>query len=543
MRWGQADGSRAWFQAGVMSRSDHLPDHVRGLCQLLAQKAGQPVQLHETHISWVIVSGQDAYKLRKRIKLPFADFSTLEARRDDCLKELALNRRWAPDLYRGVVEVRGSDQTPELGGSGALIDFAVHMRRLADHSLLKHRIEASQVEPSDMCLLAHAIADVHQAAPVLAENETGALRGLVATSLRSLLDQLLQQPMHRADVQVLTSARAWVEAQLARCAKWLQARVDGGFVRDCHGDLHLENVVWMNDGWLLFDGIEFDDRLRTVDVISDLAFLTMDLKVHGREDLAFALLDAYLEQTGDHEGVKLMGLYEVQRALVRLLVASLPGSRCEPILAKAYLKFVALSVQAPSEKRAHLVLMHGLSGSGKSVLSGDIAMWLPAIRARSDVERKRLFGMQALSNSAELGQSIYTEQANQLTTSRLLQCAQWALEGGWSFVADATFLRRAERDRFWQLAEKLGCGVSIVHCEVDMDGLRRRVRERAVGGRDASEASVRVLLHQLSVVEPLSQTELACAMTVCTEHRVSLAGVAAICFGIRGAVIGRQRQV
>lgn len=526
-----------------MGHSDPLPDHVQGLCRALAQSNGQSVQLHETHISWVIVGGEEAYKLRKRLKLPFADFSKLRARRDDCFKELALNRRWAPELYLDVVAVQGSDLAPNLGGPGPVIDYAVRMKRLADGALLKQRIDASLVTPSDMSLLAQVIAGVHQAAPVIVEAEPGAGLRQVSTSLRSVLDQLFQQPMDDDDHRLLMDARTWVEAEMTRGAAWMQQRADSGFVRDCHGDLHVENVAWMDGGWLLFDGVEFDDGLRAVDVIGDLAFLTMDLKVHGREDLAFALLDAYLQQTGDYEGVKLLRLHEVHRALIRLLVGRLPGAHGDASSSKAYLTLIASAVRALHARDVRLVLMHGLSGSGKSVLSGYIAWRLPAIRARSDVERKRLFGMRALDDSSAMGQSIYTEQANQRTASRLLQCAEWALEGGWSFIADATFLRSAERDRFWQLAERLGCEVSIVHCEADLEGIRRRVRARTVLGQDASEATEDVLRHQMAVAEPLLAEELACTLTACTAHAIGSEGITAICLGILGTPIACQRHV
>lgn len=519
---------------GERSHLERLPDHVRGLCKLLARQTGQPVQLHETHLSWVLVCGDEAFKLRKRIGLPFVDFRRPEARRDDCLKEVALNSRWAPELYLGVVEIRGCDLNPSLGGSaGPLIDWAVRMKRLPDGALLKHRIDASRVEPRDMHPLADVVAEMHRQAPVVAETAAAESRRLAETSFAGVLDQLRARVTDSSDARMLECIGTWVDAQWSRCAALMQKRADHGFVRDCHGDLHLENVAWVEGVWRPFDGIEFDEGLRQVDVISDLAFLTMDLKVHGRPDLAFALLDAYLQHTGDHEGVKLLRLYEVQRALVRLLVAGLPGAHCEASLSRDYLTFAARAVQSSCEERLHLVLMHGLSGSGKSVLSGELASCLPAIRARSDVERKRLFGLQALDDSRAAGQRIYTKQAHRRTASRMLQCAKWALQGGWSFVADATFLRRSDRDRFRRLAERMGCELCIVHCEVDMEGLHRRLRERAATGHDASEATEAVLIRQLSRIEPMDREEKACTLTVCTARPIGPTQMAAICAGIK----------
>lgn len=516
-----------------MDRLDDVPDHVQGLKRLLERRAGRPVELHETHISWVLVDDEFAYKLRKHVKLPFADFSTLAARREDCQKEVALNRRWAPNLYLGVVEVHGSDVLPQWDGPGQVVDCAVLMNRLPDGALLKDRVGASRITADDMAALAKTIADVHQAAPVVeVRHPASSVQGMAAV-FSSLLVPLRRCPLNDADARQLAGINTWVEEQLQRSARWIEDRASGGFVRDCHGDLHLGNVARMDDGWLLFDGLEFDDALRKVDVMSDLAFLTMDLKVHGCGPLAFALLDAYLQLTGDHEGIRLLRLHEVHRALVRVLVLRMRGPEAGQPSSDAYMSFIAASMDAGAAGQPRLVLMHGFSGSGKSILSAEIASSLPAVRARSDVERKRLFGLTALDDSKAAHLDIYSAKASERTVERLAHCAEWALEGGWSFIADATFLRQAERDCFKALARRRGCPLVIVHCEAELEILCRRTRARSDAASDASEATEWVIWHQIASAQPLRLDELARALTVCTERPISSLGIAALCLGIR----------
>jgi hypothetical protein len=511
-----------------MNSLDHLPAHVRGLWHVLARHAVHGIALHETHISWVLLDDTHAYKLRKRIKLPFVDFSSLAARRDDCMKEVALNSRWAPDLYLGVVDITGSDEQPELEGRGPVIDCAVRMRRLPAQSLLKDRIIAgSRLSPSDMGLLAQAIVQAHHAAPVITGNARVPSHWDIGPALQALLDQLLDHAANDAQRQWLSHIDTWVHGQLARGKAWMQSRARGGFIRDCHGDLHTGNVAWWNGRWTLFDGIEFDAKLRTIDVMADLAFMTMDLKVLGRADLAFALLDAYLLQTGDHDGLKMLRLHEVHRALVRMLVARLAGDPSHD----AYMAFIDAAMADSVANQSRLVLMHGLSGSGKSVVSQALTVALSAVRACSDVERKRLYGLHAQARS-DATQDIYTDEANERTLARLLQCAQASLEGGWPFIADATFLTQAARGRFWSMAERLACAVTIVHCEADLQTLRNRIRIRQSAGLDPSEATEDVLLIQVARAEPLTRQELACAVTACTEKALSAHDITALCEGI-----------
>jgi predicted kinase len=300
-------------------------------------------------------------------------------------------------------------------------------------------------------------------------------------------------------------------------------------VRECHGDLHLANAVLIGDEVTAFDCIEFDPALRWIDVMSDVAFLTMDLRAHGRNDLAFRFLDTYLQRSGDYPGVRVLRFYEVYRALVRGLVgrvrsrsadaASLPAGR-------DYLACAQRLVQTAGGS-ARLLITHGLSGSGKSTVARQLLALAGAIRLRSDVERKRLFGLAALQRSAEQSVDIYTPDASRLTFDRLKECARTALQAGYPVIIDAAFLRRAERRAFQALAAELRVPFAILDCRASEAQLRQRVTARSVVGDDASEANVNVLERQLASHEPLDGDERAVALEVVTDEPVDVAALCA----------------
>lgn len=289
-----------------------------------------------------------------------------------------------------------------------------------------------------------------------------------------------------------------------------------------------------------FDGIEFDEDLRWIDVMNDLSFLTMDLKVHGRADLAFAVLDTYLQQTGDYEGVRLLRLYEVYRALVRALVLSLsPQAEVKTDLAprlEDYLHFATQSTQATLQ-RPCLVLMHGLSGSGKSTVARALATTLPGIRARSDVERKRLLGRGAIASPEANRKNLYSKEATALTMQRLRVCAELALKSGWSFIADATFLRYADREGFHELARQNDAICAIVHCETDEASLRERLCARAESRQDASDATIQVLELQMRTAESLTDEERCRTHVVSTNGQLTPSVLASLNCAIRSQAV------
>jgi predicted kinase len=317
----------------------------------------------------------------------------------------------------------------------------------------------------------------------------------------------------------------WLAEQREALRTAWRERQRHGAVRECHGDLHGANVVLLDGQLTAFDGLEFDPALRWIDVMSDVAFLTMDLQAHDRADLAYRLLDGWLQHSGDYAGLAVLRCYEVYRALVRALVQALRrrAGQAPPAGAPDYLAWAERHAR-PADT-ARLLITHGVSGSGKSTIASALLAQAGAIRVRSDVERKRLFGLTALQPSAAAALDIYTPEATRRTFERLAACARMALLAGWPVIVDAAFLRREERAAFRRLATELRVPFSILHCRAAPTQLQARVAARARAGVDASEATPQVLERQLAGYEPLDAAERACVLDAVTDEAVNVAAL------------------
>ena len=493
---------------------------VTALQQRLQAETGRAVSLVETHISWVLLTDRLAYKLKKPVGLPFVDFRTLAARKHFCEEEWRLNRRLAPEIYIDVAAVCGTPAAPHLG-AGEPIDYVVRMKRFAEASLLRNLLLDGRLRTDQLAGFAQRLAALHARADVAPPSCGWGAPEQVLRAMRLALAGLAGEGV-AGPPQAL---RTWLDAQAsALCAAWAERR-GKGFVRECHGDLHLANVVLIDGDLTAFDCIEFDPALRWIDVMSDVAFLSMDLKAHGREDLAFRFLDVYLQHSGDYAGIPVLRAYEVYRALVRAMVARLRARECGAPAATAgpdYLDCAAALARQARHPTARLLITNGLSGSGKSTIATEMLASAGAIRIRSDVERKRLFGMQPLQRSVDHGHDIYTPEATRRTFDRLRACARTALQAGYPVIVDAAFLRRDERLAFRTLSIELGVPFAILHCEATEAQLRARVAARQSSGTDASEANLQVLERQLATHEPLDEEERAATLHVVSEASLEI---------------------
>lgn len=494
---------------------------IERLRREVERREGGPVAHIETHISHVLLTPHRAYKVKKPLRLPFVDFSTLAARRRCCEEELRLNRRLAPDLYLAVVAVRGTAEAPSLDGDGPAVEYAVKMRRFAAGALLSECLAHGTLQPSHLDRLAERLARFHRTAPVAApDSGHGSPDGIAGAARRAL--EGIEALGRRADCVPL---RQWLVAEVPRLAPHWQARLAAGCVREGHGDLHLANAVVLGDDVTAFDCIEFDASLRWIDVQADIAFLAMDLMAHGRRDLAYGFLDAYLAHSGDYEGTPVLRFYLVYRALVRAQVGLIrerqPNAAAPWPSASDYLG-LASALAGGSDPR--LLITHGLPGSGKSFVSRQLLAQVGAIRIRSDVERKRLFGLGALERSR--GERIYGAADTERTYARLRDLARVALEAGWPTIVDAAFGRRSERQRLRTLAEEAALPFAVLDCTADMQVLRERVQARMLRADDPSEADARVLEQLASVREPLDAAERLSAITVDTAQTLDVMALA-----------------
>jgi aminoglycoside phosphotransferase family enzyme/predicted kinase len=480
----------------------------------------EAVESIETHISWVFLAGEYAYKVKKPVDLGFLDFSTLEARRFYCEEELRLNRRTAPELYLGVVPIAAGSAGLRVGGTGEAIEYALKMRRFPQAALADSLARSGELHSGRIDAIAAAIAAFHAVIPAAPEGgAAGAPEHVVAPALANF-EQIGKLDADPGDAARLERLRAWTESEGSRLREIFAARKREGLVRECHGDLHLRNIVFLEGRPVPFDCIEFNAELRWIDVMNEVAFLVMDLLEHRLQAHAWRLLNAYLEITGDYAGVRVLRYYLVYRAMVRAKIVCIRARQAGAGGAadRQYRDYLGLAESLSVPGRPALVLMHGLAGSGKTTFAQAMLERLGAVRVRSDVERKRLHGLEPGARThAGPYAGIYAPEATRLTYDRLKRAVRDIAESGSIAIVDAAFLWRAEREAFRALARGLELPFLIVSCRASKAALRRRVAQREAAGNDASEAGVAVLENQIATQEPLGAGELAHAALIDSE--------------------------
>jgi hypothetical protein len=472
--------------------------------------AVKTVQLIETHISWLLLAGRYAYKIKKALDLGFLDYTALDARRFCCEEEIRLNCRTAPAIYLDTVPIGGSPDYPAFGAQPA-IEYAVRMRRFPSARLMDKLLMRGRVTAQHMDRLAAAIARFHAGLPAAeAGSAFGTAASIRAAALQNF-EQLLLQLDGAADRSDIAALHAATEAESAACEKTFADRRAQGCVRECHGDLHLGNIVLDGDEPVPFDCIEFNPALRWIDVMDEIAFTVMDLLHRNQPAFAWRLLNACLEASGDYAGVSVLRFYLAYRAAVRAKVCAIRAGqaglpeRAKSVELAACRSYLALARQCLEQRRPALIITHGLPGSGKTTFSQLVLERLGAIRIRSDVERKRLFGLGTLESSAGRG-DIYGAEATRRTYAHLHELARTLLAAGFTVIVDAAFLRLEERETFRQLAQSMAVPFAIASLHAQDAALRRRVRQRR---GDASEADVAVLNLLQAAQQPLSAQELA----------------------------------
>ena len=471
------------------------------------------VERLETHISCVFLTGCYAYKIKKAVALGFLDFTTLAARRFFCQEELRLNRRLAPALYLDVVPITGSVDAPILGGDGPALEYAVRMREFPQDELASRILARGELSPGHIDALAEKVAAFHGASGVARRDGSFGSPDEILRVARQNFAQIRPHLATAAELDELEKLRTWTERARAACHSAFLCRRKEGFIRECHGDLHLNNIARIDGEFVIFDCIDFSESMRWIDVMSEVAFMVMDLDYRGRADLARRFLNTYLERTGGYAGLTVLRFYLVYRALVRAKIARLRAAQLEagPVrdaLLAEYRAYVTLARSYAQSLRPALAITHGLAGCGKTTLSQALLETVGAVRIRSDVERKRLRGLGALERGRNgIDRGLYAAGVTEATYRQLAAQARQVVGAGLVAIIDATFLKRWQRDLFSDLATELGLSFVIIDFVASDSTLRGRIAQRAADGSDASDADLAVLDHQLRSREPLAPQE------------------------------------
>ncbi len=449
------------------------------------------IEVIETHISWILLTGRVAYKIKKAVQFDFLDFSTLGKRHFFCDEELRLNRRFAPELYLKVVPINGTMEDAKINGDGAVIEYAVQMRQLSANQLLdKMSLNATIIDQ-----LADLTADFHQHANM---DTSESCYGSVTEIHRWFLGNFA----HIRLFFDMTRLELWGEQELSKITPLIQQRKQHGFVRECHGDLHLGNIALFENRVTPFDGIEFNPALRWIDVMNEVAFIVMDLEQRDLKPFAYRFLNRYLSRTGDYSGVSLLRYYLVYRALVRAKIVLLRWQQHQNlhdfIEAESY---ASLAESFTIPKPPTLLITHGYSGSGKSTVSAKLAETFSMIHLRSDVERQRLF-------AESKNQDIYSAEHTQQIYQTLADFAAMILKAGFSVLIDATFLKLEQRTLFQKLADEMQVKFLILDFQAAEEELSNRIIQRQELGNDPSEATLAVLQQQIKTAQPLTIDEL-----------------------------------
>jgi aminoglycoside phosphotransferase family enzyme/gluconate kinase len=495
-----------------------LPSLIAQMCEpgFYPHPVTEPIRLIQTHVSYVLLTGDYAYKVKKPVDFGFLNYATLDLRRQFCEAELRLNQRTAADLYLAVVPITQTGDRYQFQGQGDAVEYAVQMRQFPQDTLLSQRFERGELDEDLVRQLARAIAQFHQAAETNDEIRSYGTVPQVRQSIDENYDQTVDfigGPQTQAQFD---ATRAYTDRFFAEQGDLLQRRMDQGWIRACHGDLHLNNIAYWQERLWLFDCIEFNKPFRYVDVMFDIAYLVMDFTVQGRSDLVAALVSEYVEVTGDWEGLAVLPLYVSRQSYVRAKVTSfllndpaIPAADKQAAADRAA-RYYTLAHDYVQPQPGRLLLMVGLSGAGKSTVARELSRSLGAIHIRSDAVRKHLGGIPVTERGDD---TLYTPAMTQRTYDRLLDLGMTLGALGYTVVLDGKYDRAQHREAAQAKAMQHGLPLEMVHCTAPMAVLRERVQARS---GDIADATVAVLERQ--TLEPFSPDEATQVTTVDTTQ-------------------------
>ncbi|MFS8880000.1 AAA family ATPase [Synechococcus sp. H55.11] len=502
----------------------HLPPLIQAMLDpaFYPHPAQDPIQLIQTHISYILLTGDYAYKVKKPLDFGFLNFTTLEQRRHFCQEELRMNQRGAPGLYLQVLPIFQTNGRFQFSGSGELVEYALQMRQFPQEQLFSNLFERGELTPALMEELGRVVAMFH------AQAETNDyIRSFGRPErVREAFDENYAQTQRYIGgpqtAQQYRETQAYTDRFFAERQELFQQRIEQDRIRECHGDLHLRNICFWEGKILLFDCIEFNEAFRFVDVMYDVSYAVMDLDARYRPDLGNVYLNTYLEETGDWEGLKILPIYLNRQAYVRAKVTSFlleDPTATEETKATAFrtaARYYRLAWEYTLPKQGQLFLMSGLSGSGKSTVARHLARQQGAIHIRSDAVRKHLAGIPLWQRG---GPAVYTPEMTDKTYRRLVQLGVELAQEGYTVILDAKFDRQALRGMAIAQAQQRGIPLHILHCYAPEPVLRERLQRRSQAPQtgcidgveqrpaDIADATAEMLAEQQAHWEEFSELE------------------------------------
>jgi hypothetical protein len=479
-----------------------------------------PIQLLQTHISFILLTGPYAYKLKKSRNLGFLDFSSLDQRHHYLQEELRLNQRGAPDLYLEVLPITQQGDQFAFRGQGEVVEYTLKMRQFPQSCLFSRMLEQGLLTEDLMQDLGEVVAEYHRNS-----NSNDRIRrfGTVASVRQAFDENYVQTRDYIGGPQMesqLVATQAYTDHFFAERAEILEQRRQQHRIREGHGDLHLGNICYWQDQILLFDCIEFNESFRCVDVMYDVAYGVMDLDDHHRADLGNAYLNTYLEESGDWEGLQVLPLYLVRQAYVRAKVTSfqlnddqIPAAEQKQAYQTAA-DYYRLAWSYTQPQQGQLFLMAGLSGSGKSTVGRWLARRINAIQIRSDAVRKHLGGLALHEQGSP---ELYTPAMSQRTYNRLIQLGLLLAREGYRVILDAKFDQRQWREQMITRASAAHLPLRILHCDAPPELLQERLRARHPG-QDVTDATPDLLPQQQASWEVFTDKELPYVHTLPTHQ-------------------------
>ncbi|NJM87821.1 MAG: AAA family ATPase [Hydrococcus sp. RU_2_2] len=476
----------------------------------------EPIQLIQTHASSVLLTGNYAYKLKKSVDFGFLDFSTLSKRQYFLNEELRMNQVIAPDIYLAVLPITKIGEKFILEGTGELVEYVLKMSQFPQETLLINMYEKGTLTEKHIEELGKVVACFHEETIT---NEYIRSFGEIE-KIKSAIDENYDRTKKYIGItqnqKQYDETRQFTDTFLLKNKTLFKQRQDREKIRECHGDLHLKNICFWHDKIQLFDRIEFNESFRFVDVMYDVAFTVMDLDARGRKDFGNLFLNTYIERAGDWEGLQVLPLYLSRQAYVRAKVNSLLlddraiSEEDKQSALQTATNYYHLAWEYTKTSQGQLILMSGLSGSGKSTVARQLAKRINAIHIRSDAVRKHLAG---ISIDHQGSDELYAPQMNQRTYDRLLELSKMLLERGFSVILDAKYDRQNLREPVINYAQSNNIPLRIIYCTATLEIFRDRISQRK---NDISDATPDLLLQQQATAEPFSESEQAYVTTIDT---------------------------